>query len=101
MPIRHQRKRTKGYRLPEGVVSVTRPGKWGNPYQTAHDFRCAFLAIRDGRILSAEREKHARHMIAIVRDIEQLRGKDLACWCAPGQQCHADVLIEMANREAK
>lgn len=27
-----------------------------------------------------------------------LRGKDLACWCALGDPCHADVLLELANR---
>jgi hypothetical protein len=26
-----------------------------------------------------------------------LRGRDLACWCALGQPCHADVLLEIAN----
>lgn len=98
-PQRHQRSRAKGAKLPAGVICVTRPGKWGNPYLTAHDFRCAFLAIRDGRMLSPERQKHFEHMATIVRDIEVLRGKDLACWCKPGQSCHADHLIEFANRE--
>jgi hypothetical protein len=28
---------------------------------------------------------------------EELRGKDLACWCALDQPCHADVLLEIAN----
>ena len=23
--------------------------------------------------------------------------KDLVCWCAPDQPCHADVLLEWAN----
>lgn len=27
-----------------------------------------------------------------------LRGRDLACWCKPGEPCHADVLLEIANR---
>lgn len=30
-------------------------------------------------------------------DLEPLRGKNLACWCAPGAPCHADVLLELAN----
>ena len=29
----------------------------------------------------------------------ELAGKDLACWCAPGKMCHADVLLRVANRE--
>lgn len=28
----------------------------------------------------------------------KLRGKNLAGWCAPDQPCHADVLLELANR---
>ena len=27
-----------------------------------------------------------------------LRGKNLACWCPLDQPCHADVLLELANR---
>jgi hypothetical protein len=30
--------------------------------------------------------------------LEELRGKNLACWCKPGAPCHADVLLELANR---
>lgn len=29
--------------------------------------------------------------------LERLRGMDLACWCKPGDPCHADVLLELAN----
>ena len=47
MPKRIQRKRTKGWRLPPNTVCVTRPGKWGNPF----DFRssdCCWLALSYG-----------------------------------------------------
>jgi hypothetical protein len=27
-----------------------------------------------------------------------LRGHDLTCWCPLDQPCHADVLVELANR---
>ncbi len=30
--------------------------------------------------------------------IGPLRGKNLACWCPLDQPCHADVLLEIANR---
>jgi hypothetical protein len=29
----------------------------------------------------------------------ELRGRDLACYCPLDESCHADVLIEIANRE--
>ena len=38
-PLRIQRTRTKGARLPNDAVCVTRPGKWGNPFDTAPEFR--------------------------------------------------------------
>lgn len=28
---------------------------------------------------------------------EQLKGKNLACWCPLDQSCHADILLEIAN----
>lgn len=27
----------------------------------------------------------------------ELAGRDLACWCKPGDPCHGDVLLELAN----
>ena len=30
--------------------------------------------------------------------LDELRGKDLACWCKIGEPCHADILIELANK---
>lgn len=47
MPIRVQRKRTKGWKMPPNTVSVTRPGPFGNPF----DFRpsdCCWLALSYG-----------------------------------------------------
>lgn len=35
---------------------------------------------------------------AILSRMETLRGKSLACWCKPGTPCHADVLLELANK---
>lgn len=29
--------------------------------------------------------------------IFELEGKNLACWCRPGEPCHADLLIDIAN----
>ncbi len=30
---------------------------------------------------------------------ENLRGKNLGCWCEPGDKCHVDVLIELLSRD--
>lgn len=34
---------------------------------------------------------------SIERIKAELRGRNLACWCRPGDPCHADVLLEIAN----
>lgn len=89
MPIRIQRKRTKGWKMPENAVSVTRPGRWGNPYSVS-------MYGRDRSIANFRRRMIGIKAIAPERFAE-LRGKDLACWCALDQPCHADVLLEIAN----
>jgi len=30
-------------------------------------------------------------------NLEELRGKNLACWCPLDKPCHADILLELAN----
>ena len=94
-PVRIQRKRTKGWRMPEGAVYVGRPSRWGNPIPiepTGH-FDAAGRAQYVASLTRAE-------LSAIRRE---LRGKTLACWCpltypdGTPHPCHADVLLEIAN----
>ena len=108
-PIRHQRSRQKGARLPDGVVCVTRPGKWGNPFATAGEFRAlleSLLGVGEPDANCVNVEQFARsvtseqldRMHTMARHLHKLRGKDLACWCGLNEECHGDVLIELANR---
>jgi hypothetical protein len=34
----------------------------------------------------------------IIRRLPELRGHNLACWCPLDSPCHADMLLELANR---
>jgi hypothetical protein len=85
-PKRIQRKRTKGWKMPDGAVYVGRPTKWGN----RHTF--------GGRDLCVRMYRKDWHDTDAIR--AELRGKDLACWCPLDQPCHADVLLEIANSSA-
>lgn len=49
MPIRIQRKRTRGWKMPPNTVSVCRPGYWGNPYKVGE-----FDHLNDERITTPE-----------------------------------------------
>ena len=99
---RIQRKRTKGWRMPEGAVYVGRPTKWGNPFRVGvfvpdgDPPECQHRATRSDVVEIFE--DYARGLLLIKPpSFEELRGKDLACWCALDQPCHADVLLQIAN----
>ncbi len=93
MPERVVRSRTRGFRLPPNAVCVTRPGRWGNPF----DFRIygkaeAVRLYRDWLLNTPEGQE-----IAEAAKVE-LRGRNLACWCPLSEPCHGNVLLEMVNR---
>jgi hypothetical protein len=93
-PKRIQRKRTKGYKMPPAIY-VGRPTKWGNPHRVEGNQKRDAVAVRNA-VLAYERTLDPATIAAAKRE---LRGKDLACWCAPGQPCHADVLLRIANEQ--
>lgn len=96
-PVRVQLHRTKGWKMPVNTVRVTRPGKWGNPFRVGKEIDTAEEAVRcyERYIHAAMDEKDA----SLLRDdLHELRGKNLACWCKIGDPCHADVLLELANK---
>lgn len=98
-PKRIQRKRTKGWKMPEGVVYVGRPSKWANPFKV-EDYATPETAVAVySEWLSGEYRNLLIKPPTLKEIRENLRGKDLACWCREGAPCHADVLLTIANRE--
>lgn len=107
-PKRIQRKRIKGWKMPPNTVSVTRPGKWGNPYQIGE--RCDIVVRKGLHIFNINTSADAVRAYELfiqssqgsyvtVLAPQELKGKDLACWCEPGQPCHADILLKLANEK--
>jgi hypothetical protein len=88
--------------MPPNTVKVDRSTKWGNPWTLAdcngdaaeavRMFRARFIGPLKGLAASGS------YIARIAEDIGELRGKNLACWCKLGDPCHADVLLELANR---
>mgnify|MGYP001607052014 CR=1 FL=1 len=120
MPERIQRRRTKGWRMPLGVIYVGRPSIYGNPFgrflSDAEDRHVAVVMFREwweGRGLFRGNFMYTEQMEMLMGAMFQLRGKNLACWCPLcGQHrngkpfsircpdctpCHADTLGELAN----
>lgn len=113
MPERIQRKRTRGWRMPQNAVYVGRPGKWGNPFSWvdypthAQDGNGATypVPIQERRALAVscfQAELYGQRDVLLsyptVEDIRrELAGFDLVCWCPLEQHCHADVLLAVAR----
>ena len=93
-PRRIQRKRTKGWRMPEGAIYVGRPSRWGNPWRVGDPF-LAFYPALTARTATLLFERSMDLKPAGWAD--PLRGHDLVCWCPLDQPCHADVLLKLAN----
>jgi len=94
-PIRVQLSRRKGWKMPPNTVRVTRPGRWGNPFKIGvvseyGDVPDAQTAVMFYRAYIDKGLQRAAMQV--------LRGKNLACFCPIGSPCHADVLLELANR---
>jgi hypothetical protein len=126
-PRRIQRRRTGGWRMPDGAVYVGRPSRWGNPFRIYHGHtligpvwsaaRASWSHLPADECLNAYvTSSPGQRPIDAVRAFENLltlrqrdeaerltswlaplRGKDLLCWCPLDQACHADVLLAIAN----
>ncbi len=125
VPVRLRLSRAKGFDLQAHsqavngleAVKVARPGPFGNPFtiQGAADvFDCRKGSAHEyavrwfGEWLAAADDSHGltdlgewqgtreQHRTIWSR-MHELRGKNLACFCAPEFACHADVLLRLAN----
>lgn len=120
-PQRLQRRRRRGWRMPDGAVYVGRPTIWGNPFLVTRssDYHGLpgswFVRAEDGSLhhphvdtqtaarrtavdLYAQHVVHdtdARVTVSMIRS--QLAGRDLVCWCPRDEPCHADFLLAVAN----
>lgn len=116
-PVRLQLSRTKGFRLQDhsravngrDAVNVARPSKFGNPF-TKKDAQDAGFVGSNRMLVAAYLDwigggenywygaASDRTRSGVLDSMHELRGMNLACWCRPGEPCHADVLLELANR---
>lgn len=121
-PRRIQRRRTKGWRAPDGAVYVGRGTPWGNPWTvtecleagwattdvearrvSAEFFRAWLDGTLDGGPGPEGTSWSQENRDWIREHVAELRGRDLMCWCpppSPGQpdHCHAAVLLKLANQ---
>ena len=88
-----QLRRAKGWRKPDGAVTVSRPTRWGNPFVIGQTHRTP-----DGEVTPTSRAESVAAFRAWVtgsydpearwirEHIHELAGVTLACWCPqPGR----------------
>ena len=108
-PTRIQLRRTKGWRMPENTVKVDRTTRWGNPFKPTMILASKSRAgMKQGEPIGVVGAVEAfRKLMQTNLRLEpertsalldELRGKNLACWCKAGTPCHADVLLKLANQ---
>lgn len=73
-----------------GDIYIGRPSKWGNPFVIGRDGDRVEVIAKYRRWIADQ-----PHLLAALGE---LRGKRLACYCAPGP-CHGDVLADLADSE--
>jgi hypothetical protein len=102
-PVRLHLSRKKGFSLQAlsiatnglPAVNVTRQGTDGGVWGNWAAWRAGILKGEDA--VSIFRRWVAEEASATWRQraVIDLRGKNLACTCKPGEPCHADVLLEL------
>lgn len=114
-PLRIQRRRVAGFRLPEGTKCVSCPGPWGNPFTVKRakesgyavndqDARDLCVKAFDDWLRHGEKSSYwfldgAEQWKWMREHLRELKGLQLACFCPLDRPCHADVLARLANAE--
>lgn len=105
------------------VIYVGRPTKWGNPIKLEGDMIYIDASYRRKILDPWVYYNHGdiydvlhlyRHILKGTQfqnvdlqywsdkfkenDIEELRGKNLACFCSLSSKCHADILLRLCNK---
>lgn len=95
MKIMHLRDLTPELARTETVARIDRRTKFGNPFvMSGKSMKERLRVIEQYRVYAEEKVKSDPWFF------EELRGLDLACWCAP-LPCHGDVIIDILKRTEK
>lgn len=108
MSKRIQLRRKRGWKMPPNTVKVDRSTPWGNPFVTSKHgtqeecVRLFIVLIAGHACLSTNNLKEQLAFLNHFREnLEDLRGKNLACWCQKGTPCHGDVLLHLSNSNGR
>lgn len=126
-PARIQLSRRRGFILQEQsralnglpAISVARPGLFGNPFRVApgadpkpavRSFRRFLRTWSQSQLMDATKFEDGTHApiagigLIVLRNkiranIWRLAGHNLACWCAEGRPCHANIYLDLLSTD--
>ena len=113
-PVRIQRSKISKQVSPNGlpIVYVGRPGKFGNPFKIKCNAGIWIVnyPLSDKKVMCTSKDSAIDVAVKLYEfyikakmergfDLSELKGKNLSCWCSLKGKCHADVLLELANRK--
>jgi len=90
MPIVHCKKASYD-------VYIGRPSKWGNPYSHLAHANAIKVATREIAIELYQQKlmKDIKEKKVTLKELAELDGKTLGCWCHP-LPCHGSILLKAA-----
>lgn len=74
--------------IPAGAKYIGRGSKWGNRFVIGRD--------GDRETVVAKHERWLADQHDLLRALDELRGCDLVCFCAP-RLCHGNLYLRLAN----
>ena len=80
--------------MPANTKYVGRGSIYGNPYKVTSIISAKIAVQKYENWLDHQVQTNTFFRVAL----KELKGKNLACWCLLDQPCHADVLLEIANK---
>ena len=79
-------------------ILIDRTTKWGCPFSNKPHSTAPFKVKTRKEAI----EKHKDWLLNgegqyLLKDLHELRGKVLVCWCNSNQSCHGDILVKLVN----
>lgn len=113
-PIRMRLSRAKGFDLQKHslainglpAINVARPGPFGNPFVVGRDGTRAECVDLHKDLMAGmlclttipDVDTQLKHRGHVIRSLDYLRGKNMACWCDLDGPCHGNTLLELAAK---
>jgi hypothetical protein len=79
---------------------LDKPCGFGNPYTHIKGGTLAGHVVGSRAEAVAMYRRYANEDKGLLERIRGLKGKVLGCWCGKDEECHGDVIIEIAEGES-